>query len=238
MSSLLAAVPLLAQEAVTLEAEDGVVVHADRYDQWTGRSRGVILLFHEADGNALEYHEIAPRLAAQGFDALAIDQRLGGTMYGLPNRTVAGLTGPVMSTDAVLPDLRAAVDHAREAWPGAPILLWGSSYSADLVVALAADAPEGVAGVLAFSPVGLMRERDLLDVARDVAVPVFITYASGDGERVLAADLADALPDGLAVLHAPTTGMHGSTTLMETINPAGWEDQWEAVTAFLARVAP
>jgi dienelactone hydrolase len=235
---LLLATPALAQEAVTFEAADGVVVHADLYPHGGERARGAILLFHQAGANAGEYRGIAPRLAAQGFDALAVDQRMGGSMFGTTNRTMAGLTGPVMSFDAVLPDLAAALAYARVAWPDAPLLLWGSSYSADLVVALAADEPEAVAGVLAFSPVGLLRERDLLDSAAQVRAPVFITFASADDERSLAAALAAALPDGLATLDAPAPGTHGSMTLLPATNPAGWEAEWAAVEAFLARVAP
>lgn len=235
---LLPAEPALAQEPVTFPAADGVLVHADLYPHEGDRVRGVILLFHQAGGNAGEYRAIAPRLAAQGFDALAVDQRMGGSMFGQANRTMAGLTGPVMSFDAVLPDLAAALAFANATWPGEPVLLWGSSYSADLVVALAADEPAAVDSVLAFSPVGLLKDRDLLDLATQVRAPVFITYASADGERALAEALAHALPEGSATLDAPATGTHGSGTLSPDLNPASWEAEWAAVEAFLDRVAP
>ena len=235
---LLIAAPVAAQEAVTFLAADGIVVHADRYPHEGNRARGVILLFHQAGGNAGEYREIAPRLAALEFDSLAVDQRMGGSMFGQPNRTMAGLTGPVMSFDAVLPDLAAALAFAQVTWPGEPVLLWGSSYSADLVVALAADQPEGVEAVLAFSPVGLLRDRDLLDLATQVRAPVFITYASADNERDLAEALTHALPQGLATLDAPAPGTHGSGTLSPDLNSAGWDAEWAAVEAFLNRVAP
>ena len=182
---LLLASPALAQEAVTFTAADGLVIHADRLDHEGELSRGVVLLFHQAGGNAGEYGAIAPRLAGMGFDALAVDQRLGGSAWGQANRTMAGLTGPVMSFDAGAPDLAGALAYAQAIWPSEPILVWGSCYAADLVVALAADEPEAVAGVLAFSPVGLLRERPLLD-----------------------------------------------------LNSSGWEAEWAAVEAFLARVAP
>jgi dienelactone hydrolase len=248
------AAPRLAQEAVTFETADGVTVHADLYPHEGDPSRGAILLFHQAGGNAGEYREIAPRLAAQGFAALAVDQRMGGSMHGHPNRTMAGLTGPVMSFDAVLPDLAAALAYARETWPDSPLLLWGSSYSADLVVALAAmqgttepnqvaeeeagDPTGDLAGVLAFSPPGLLRETDPLDLAAQVRVPVFITYASADGERAVAAELAEALPSGLATLDEPEIATHGSMMLLDTVNPAGAEEQWNVVETFLDRVAP
>lgn len=235
--SLLLATPVLAQDEVTFPATDGLVVHADRYEHEGERSRGAVLLFHQLGSNAGEYHEITPRLQAQGFDALAVDQRMGGSMFGTPNRTMAGLTGPVLSFDAVLPDLQAALDYARDSWPGEPVLLWGSSYSADLVIALAVEDPEGVAGVLAFSPVDQMQEHDLLDLAGRLTVPLFITYATADDERTFASALAQRVPDGLATLDEPRAGRHGSVTLLGTFNPDGWEAEWEAVEAFLDRVA-
>ena len=234
---LVLAAPCLAQEEVTFRSKDGVVVHADLYAR-EGRPRGAVLLFHQLGGNAGEYQDIAPRLAAQGFDALAVDQRLGGSMFGIANRTMAGMTRPTMTFDAVLPDLAAALAYARDAWPGEPLLLWGSSYSADLVVAQAADDSEGVAGVLAFSPVNMLQERDLLNLAAAVTVPVFLTYATADGERALAAAVAAAVPTSLATLDEPTVGVHGSLTLLEHYNPSGWEAEWAAVEAFLATVAP
>ncbi len=235
---LLLAAPALSQEAVTFEGADGVVVHADLYPHEGDEARGAILLFHQAGSNAGEYLEIASHLATLGFDALAVDQRLGGSMFERTNRTMAGLTGPVMSFDAVLPDLAAALAFAEARWPGQPILAWGSSYSADLLVALAADEPEAVAAVLAFSPAGLLRERDLFDLAAGVRAPVFVTYATADGEHAVAATLAAALPTGLATLDLPRASTHGSRMLLEGTNPAGWEAPWTAVEAFLDQVAP
>ena len=81
---------------------------------------------------------------------LAIDQRSGGGEYGGKNRTVTAL-GRSASYDAALPDLEAALAWGRAHANGAPLLLWGSSYSAALVFVLASQHPADVQGLLAFS---------------------------------------------------------------------------------------
>lgn len=140
---------------------------------------------------------------------------------GVANRTVAGLTGPVMSYHAVMPDLRAAHGYAQATWPGEPVLLWGSSYAADLVIALGTEGPDGLAGRLAFSPVGVLRDADLVEAASRLAVPLFLTHATADGERAVAQAIAAAVPEGLATLDDPEAGAHGSVTLLATYNPGG-----------------
>src|ERR1700758_1364020 len=76
---------------VTLQAHDGVPVAGLVYE--ARQPKGIILLFHQAGSSKAEYATIAPRLAAAGFTALAIDQRSGGTLYG-PNETVSRLGKP------------------------------------------------------------------------------------------------------------------------------------------------
>ena len=72
-------------EPLVLQAHDGVSISALVYE--ATHPKGVILLFHQAGSSKAEYATIAPRLAAAGFTALAIDQRSGGSLYG-PNETV------------------------------------------------------------------------------------------------------------------------------------------------------
>jgi alpha-beta hydrolase superfamily lysophospholipase len=230
--------PAFAQEGITFPADDGLLVHADLYAHKADQNRGVILLFHQAGSNGREYAAIAPRLSADGFHALAVDLRLGGTKFESSNRTVAELRGPVMSFEAVLPDLRAAVALANREWPGEPVILWGSSYSADLVIELAAERRSDIAAVLAFSPVDLIGEGKVVQLAGLLDVPIFVSYATADNEIALAASVAEAVPRDLAVLDTPEVGIHGSMTLMEEYNPKGWEERWQAVDKFLHGVAP
>ncbi|TMJ40603.1 MAG: lysophospholipase, partial [Alphaproteobacteria bacterium] len=113
-------------------------------------ARPIILAFHQANYNRLEYREIAPRLVKLGFSVLAIDQRSGGNYGGEENRTAKESKAFWTYTDA-LPDLEAALEWARAKHPKSKIIAWGSSYSASLVIVLAAKSHD-VAGVMAFSP--------------------------------------------------------------------------------------
>src|ERR1051325_5372637 len=116
-----------ASQAVTLRARDGVSISGQAY--LAEHPKAIVLLFHQADSSKAEYATIAPRLAAAGFTALAIDQRSGGSLFG-PNETARRLAHPA-SYEQAKPDLEAALD-----WPTTkhlPVVLWGSSYSASLV---------------------------------------------------------------------------------------------------------
>jgi hypothetical protein len=75
---------------VSFVTSDNVTIFADYYG---GRDAGrpLILLFHQAGSNRAEYAPIAPMLVALGFDALAIDQRSGGSLWGHANETVQHL---------------------------------------------------------------------------------------------------------------------------------------------------
>jgi alpha-beta hydrolase superfamily lysophospholipase len=73
-----------ASQAVMLRARDGVSISGLAYA--ADHPKAIVLLFHQAGSSKAEYATIAPRLAAAGFSALAIDQRSGGSLYG-PNDT-------------------------------------------------------------------------------------------------------------------------------------------------------
>src|ERR1700730_5707877 len=100
-----------AAEAVSFAASDRVQLFADYYPAKT-KADPTILLFHQAGSNRAEYATIGPRLAALGFNALAVDQRAGGTMWGRPNETVQHL-GRSTGFGEALPDLEAALQWAK-----------------------------------------------------------------------------------------------------------------------------
>lgn len=113
-----AAQPVAARiEPVQLTASDGVTVWGAFYA--ARRPRATILLFHQAGSGKGEYASIAPRLAAAGYDALAIDQRVGGSLFGR-NETAARIKGKP-GYAAAQRDLEAAL-----AWGvrrGRPVIL-------------------------------------------------------------------------------------------------------------------
>lgn len=237
--SLLALVVLtesVVAEPIALTAADGVKVFGEIW-RAGGAHAPIILAFHQAGSSHAEYTPLAPRLNAAGFTVMAIDQRSGGDYFGGTNRTVAAL-GRSASYDAALPDLTAALAWGKAAAGGAPVLVWGSSYSAALVFLLAAQNPGAISGVLAFSPGEYLGRGDAVRMAASkVLVPVFITQASDRDEIETAKNILKRVGGTDKTQFIPAKGgVHGSATLMLDKNPAGAEENWQAVLQFLDRV--
>ncbi len=226
-------------ETVALTAADGVKVHGDVW-RAPGAKAPIIVAFHQAGSSAAEYAPIAPRLVKAGFTVLAIDQRSGDGAFGGTNRTAAPLGWRELSYDSALPDLEAALAWAKAEAHGAPVVVWGSSYSASLVFLLAAAHPGDVAAVVAFSPAEYLARKDAVRAAaRKVTVPVYIDQSSGKDEIASSAAILKAVKSrDKQQLVAPAPSTHGSSTLREDKNGAGAEAHWQGVLAFLARVAP
>ena len=225
---------LAPSEAVTLKAADGVTVYGRLYK--AAKPKALILLFHQAGSSKDEYATIAPRLVAAGYSALAIDQRAGGGLYGT-NETAKAFGREVRFREA-MPDLQSALDWAQQ--QELPIILWGSSYSAALVFPLAASDPDGVVGVLSFSP-GEYFDGDppVGPAATKLHVPVFIASGTSKEETDEADPIFAALPKRASnVRLIPEHGVHGSSTLVAAKNPQGADANFAPVLAFLNRVAP
>ena len=104
---------------------------------------------------------------------------------------------------------------------------------------MAADDPQGIAGVLAFSPPSTLAYSDEAEAAARLTVPLFVSYGTmPTDELATVSKLVDAAPPELLTLHAPEVGTHGAGTLTESGNPDGWRTNWAAMEAFLDRVAP
>jgi alpha-beta hydrolase superfamily lysophospholipase len=219
-------------ESVELTAADGIVVPATY--RRAAEPRALILLFHQRGSSRAEFFEIGPRLAANGYSSLAIDQRGGGERWRVPNQT-AQQYGETESHLEALPDLEAAL-----AWGAAqdlPLALWGSSYSAALVFPLAAEHPEEVKAVLAFSPGDYLEGEWVTKAARELDVPVFISSATTLSEIGYAQPVFDAVASRDKEYFLPAKGgEHGSLTLIRAENPEGNEEMWEAILRFLRRV--
>jgi dienelactone hydrolase len=232
LALFVAAGPALAAEPVSFKAADGGTVYGEVY-RAPAPAKGVILLFHQAGSNRAEYAPIAPKLAALGYDALAIDQRAGGKLWNSSNQTVTARGGATENIDA-LPDLEAALAYAGTAWPGRKVILWGSSYSASLVFFLAAEHPDRVAALLSFSPGEYFAGKSVRAEAAKIRCPAFISSASTAEEVAAAGALADAVTAPGKVHFVPRHAVHGSAALRPDANASGAEQIWGAVEAFLA----
>ena len=223
----------VAAEPITLTAADGVKIYGEVWRAADARAP-VILAFHQAGSSHAEYAPLAGRLNKAGFTVLAIDQRSGGNEFGGMNATVAAI-GRSAAYDAALPDLAAALTWGTTNANGAPVLVWGSIYSAALVFVLAAQYPEAIAGVLAFSPGEYLGRNNAVKIAAaKVKVPVFVTQADSPDEIAEARAIVQATASTRKLQFVPTLGgVHGTSTLRTDRNKPGAEENWQAVQAFL-----
>lgn len=219
---------------------------ANRGNETKAKERSIILAFHQAGASSAEYLPIAPELVALGYDVLAIDQRVGGNAFGGKNvaaakyakawRKQARSTSPTKATGKLAkgqlqaakgppyldawPDLVAALDWAQ-AQRYRDIVLWGSSYSAALVIKLGAARPH-VRAVLAFSPGeylkrGLGGGDDVVTKAASVyprfrgSPPVLVVAPPKERERTKS--IVAALGRKGSAFY-PAGGVHGSSTLV------------------------
>lgn len=222
-----------AAEKVSFTAKDGLEVTAD-LSMPRPSSAPLILLFHQAGAGRGEYLAITDTLNELGFNTLAVDLRSGGGSGGLSNETAARARAarkPMGYLDA-LPDLLAAIAWAKGRAGEGGIILWGSSYSASLVLKIAGDDPEACRAVLAFSPGEYFGRSDLiLESARKIRVPVFVT--SGKYEKAYWEEIFAAIPSPGKLSFIPgATGAHGSEALWP--GTAGSQEYWDAVKPFLA----
>ncbi|MCB0278254.1 MAG: alpha/beta hydrolase [Calditrichaeota bacterium] len=140
-------------QEVSFKTKDDIEIFADWYAINESVNTPVILAFNQGGSNVgSEYAPFVDRLLAAGFNVLAVDQRRGGNRFGGKNRTVDKLGDRQFTYCEAYPDLVAAMDFLDQLKYKGKRIAWGSSFSAALVVQLAANYPDKIAGVLAFSP--------------------------------------------------------------------------------------
>lgn len=226
-----------APETIQLTASDGLTVTADVYRAVDASSSAWIVLAHQAMSSRGEYREIAPRLAAMGYNALALDQRSGRHFGNVVNETMIEARERNLETGflAAVPDIRAGVAWATSQTDG-PVVLWGSSYSAALAIVLAGEDPGVVDAVIAMSPGEYLSAVSVTKAAASIRAPILIASAASETARWRG--IYAAIPEGAKRSFAPEDGgAHGSSALI-----AGRSDQpeayWTVIEAFLSEHAP
>lgn len=236
---------------------DGIVMSADLYrapavagDEASAR-KPVLVCMHMTASSRGEYRRIAPSLLERGFNVLAVDLRCGGegensdrrtgARWGVMNdtwnmaRTVLGHTPSYFEA---YPDVAAAVDWAHELFPVSRVGLMGSSYSASLALAYAAEFPGHVEFVGAFSPGEYMPPWVIRERAATITVPTYVTCGNTAVEMNHAKPIANGiLSQSLVSKFWPEdegwVGDHGSKTLLIHHLPSRAK-QWERFDAALA----
>lgn len=226
--------PLMGKQ-VQFESEDGLLITADLYDL-EDKTAPLIVLFHQAGFSRGEYREIAPKLNKLGFRCLAIDQRSGKEVNGVINETNKRATESNMPTEYIhaLPDLVSAVNYSKTNLAADKIIIWGSSYSAALVMYLGAKYKNDITGILAFSPGEYFKigNQTFSSYASGITKPVFITSAKN--EQTYWQAIYDAIPGEKYFYLPKTEGVHGSRALWSSNE--GNELCWEEVTEFLNKI--
>lgn len=219
-------------------AHDGVVVFGDHYrPSWPGAR--TVLLFHQAGGDARgEYTNIARRLVKEGYEVIAWDARSGGERFGESNRTViAQAADEPPGYCAAYPDLEAALQYAKIHAGGGPILAVGSSYSAALVIRLAAEHGDDLAGVAAFSPASSPAMGDC-DTAKWLpkveGTPVLAFRPAREAEMETVKAQSRQMADKDVEIFIAEEAAHGASMLEADRNEGDVEATWARFLTFLA----
>jgi len=220
---------------VEFPSKDGLIISADLYE--VDPDKPVILLTHQGGYNKYEYADIAPRLNEMGFNALAIDQRSGGSFAGKHNETYNRATQngveKIQFADAAQ-DIESAIDYLASKYQQ-KIIVWGSSYSSSLALHVAAK-NNNVKAVLSFSPGDYFGEAfpSLKTVLPKIKQPFLVTSSREEADG-LEGLLSDVNQSKIQLQFIPESdGFHGSRALW--IDQAGAEEYWAAVTSFLKEI--
>ncbi|MBK8342087.1 MAG: alpha/beta hydrolase [Bacteroidetes bacterium] len=218
-------------DTVQFASTDGLEMNAVVYT--IDSSKPVIVLCHQARMSNYEYAEIAPKLAAMGYNCVALDQRAGGAMESHENMTNKNALAKNLSTkytDA-LPDIEAGVNYAAARF-NQPVTLWGSSYSASLTLKVAMD-NANVKQVVTFSPI---LKFDDGSTAEDYfknykTKPIFMTSTEKEAGPLTKA-MAHLGDDVLYQYYPDMKGTHGSKALWSSDEAS--ENYWAEITKWLA----
>jgi dienelactone hydrolase len=225
------------QETISFKSVDSLQISADLYITHP-KTAPFIVLFHQAGFSRGEYHEIAPELNKMGFNCMAIDLRSGHDVNGIDNLTAKRAREKEWGTSYLdaIPDILAAVEYAKIHFAGGTLIIWGSSYSAALVLYLAGQHTHLADAVLSFSPGEYFEDAgkpsDFIQCsANHIAIPTFITSASNEKAywqaifESITAQKQSFVPSG--------KGIHGSRALWQSTPEHA--EYWEAVKKFLTQ---
>ena len=220
---------------IIFQANDGVTVYADVYETDAPMSAPVIVLFHQAGGDARgEYGPVVPRLLEHGVHAVAVDARSGGDRFGGVNRTAAAFDEDP-GYCAAEPDLLAAIDATRSEGFDGPLIIAGSSYSAGLTVRIAALYADKIDGAIAFSPAagGPMAPCSPNDAIAEVAVPLLVLRPANEAAIPSVADQLALFEATGHATHVADPGTHGASMLVAERAGGDVSATWDIVLAHI-----
>ena len=219
---------------ISFLAADSLKIYGDLYH--VDHQRPVILLFHQARANGrAEYGELVRTLLDKNYNLLILDQRSGGQVFGNYNRTVAEIPLNRYGYCDAYQDLEGALDFIiGQGYRGGKII-WGSSYSAALVIKLAYNRPQDVAAVLAFSPASgePMAGCQPNDLLEHITTPLLILRPERETSNPSVQTqlkLADTHGHKTYVVE---NGVHGSSMMIASRVKDDVSQQWKVVHEFI-----
>ena len=220
---------------ISFPSIDSLEITADLYltDQ---ESSTYIILCHQAYFSRGAYRSIAPKLNELGYHCLAIDQRSGYKVEGIKNKTckkASKANKPRKYKDAI-PDVEAALLYAKKELKAKKIILWGSSYSASIVIYLGSKYPNEIDGIMSFSPgeYFTINDQKISSFANKVTCPVFVTSAKKEQKKWN--NIYNQISSKKSYFLPSKGGFHGSKTLWP--KKKGNEVYWKSVRDFLATI--
>jgi len=223
------------KKSVEFSSKDGLIISADLYE--VDPNKPVILLCHQAGYNKYEYADIAPRLNKMGFNALAIDQRSGGTFANKQNDThnqaIQNGNDGIDYTDATQ-DIESAISYLSDKYKQ-KIIVWGSSYSSALALHIA-EKNKNVKAIISFSPGDYFGDKlpSLKKVFPKIEQPFLVTSSKAESKD-LKELLTNLEQNNSQLQFIPNSdGFHGSRALW--IDQKGSEEYWIAIKSFLSEI--
>jgi len=226
---------------ISFYTRDSIKIYGDLYE--LDKNGNTILLFHQGGSNAKgEYASIIPRLIEKGFNVLAIDQRMGGQVYGNYNRTLANIPtngfGDGYSYCDAYTNLESALNFMIESGFNGNKVLWGSSYSASLAIQLANKRNSDVNRVLAFSPAsgGPMKDCRPDEYFETLKIPLLLLRPPNEMKNESTKMQFELAQKYNHKTYVAKKGTHGSSMLVKERVGTEVEDTWKIVFSFLEEI--
>jgi len=222
-----------AQHTITFPSEDDLLITADLYQN--DKDLPYIILFHQANSSRGEYKETALRLMKLGYNCLAVDLRSGKEINYVQNETAARAAGNKLPTTYLdsEKDIVASINHVKSI-SDKKIILFGSSYSASLVMKAGNHNPD-IEAVIAFSPGEYFQPKMILkNFLSEYDKPLFV--ASTTKEKPFVNELISEVGPELLNFYVPSDGegIHGSKALWE--NQSQSEEVWLSLLLFFKKI--
>jgi pimeloyl-ACP methyl ester carboxylesterase len=230
-------IPDKAANEITLYTKDSIQIFGDLYEK--NKTAPTILLFHQGGSNArAEYQTIIPILEKNGFNILAIDQRIGGQFYGNYNRTVANIPINEFEYCEAYADLESALDFILNSGFTGKKILWGSSYSGSLAIKLANQYQSDINGVLVFSPAsgGPMQACKPDEYFSTLKIPLLVLRPKQEMEIESSKNQFELAKENNHEVYIADYGTHGSSMLVEERVGHKIDQNWNAVLSFLKKI--